>query len=326
MKKVPEKQGSEYYRRLLSPQGKAFYDRIYAQLLRGNYSGETSFLINKRETATSDCFAAYKAIRDDHPEFFFLGFQSEFTCCGQMGTLKYPILYSADIIARIQQQMRKSIYRIVRGTAHLQVIDREALVYERIARKLSYNNHSDVRDHNIVGPILMSSGVCEGHNALLLLCFRRIGIPCIKVYGKTKTDGWHCWTIAWINGTPVHCDVTWDSSEDGIMRFDYFNLSDEQISCDHYEFKSAIVPECKSENWNYYRYNGLSVNSFKSLRSRIKSDSLAATLPILIHFNYCPPAGDYLKEVKKAFSAEQIYGKHTPLERHLAMAPETTGR
>ena len=77
-----------------------------------------------------------------------------------------------------------------------------------IARKLSYNNHSDVRDHNIVGPILMSSGVCEGHNALLLLCFRRIGIPCIKVYGKTKTDGWHCWTIAWINGTPVHCDVT----------------------------------------------------------------------------------------------------------------------
>lgn len=129
MMKAPEKLGSEYYRGFLTRQGQAFYDRINAQLLRGDYSGKTTFSISNPETSASDCFAAYKAIRDDHPEFFYLGFQSEFTRRGRTGTLEYPILYAPEIIDRIRQQVRKSIYRTVRGTAHLHMIDREILVY-----------------------------------------------------------------------------------------------------------------------------------------------------------------------------------------------------
>lgn len=310
MEKAPEKLGSEYYRSFLTRQAKAFYDKMLAQLLRGDYYGETVFSLSNEETATADCFAAYKAIRDDHPEFFYLGFQSEFTRCGKVGTLKYPILYSAETIVRIQQQMRRSIYRIVRGTAGLDTVEREKLVYERIARKLSYANHSDVRDHNVVGPILLSSGVCEGHNALLLLCFRRVGIPCIKVYGKTKTDGWHCWTIAWVNGTSVHCDVTWDGADEGVMRFDYFNLSDNQISKDHYDFRSDNIPKCTSERFGFYTYYGLCVSSFNDVRTRLKNDTDTGVSPILLHFSYSPLSGDYLKEVQRALSIEKISGSH----------------
>lgn len=310
MMKEPEKLGSEYYRGFLTRQGQAFYDRINAQLLRGDYSGKTTFPISNPEVSASDCFAAYKAIRDDHPEFFYLGFQSEFTRRGQTGTLEYPILYASEIIDRIRQQVRKSVCRTVRGTAHLQMIDREILVYERISKKLAYSNHSDVRDHNIVGPVLLSSGVCEGHNALLLLCFRRIGIPCIKVYGRTKTDGWHCWTIAWINGIPVHCDVTWDGTEEGIVRFDYLNLSDDQISSDHYDFKCARVPICTSETLSYYSHRGLYVHSYSDLKARLKKDSQRGISPMLIHFSYRPASGDCLKEAQRAFSEERISGNH----------------
>lgn len=277
MVKIPEKLGSEYYRGFLTRQGQAFYDRINAQLLRGDYSGKTTFSISNPETSASDCFAAYKAIRDDRPEFFYLGFQSEFARRGLIGTLKYPILYTPDIIDRIRQQMRRSIYRIVRGTAGLPMLEREVLVYERIAKKLSYTNNGDVRDHSIVGPILQSEGVCEGQNALLLLCFRRIGIPCIKIYGRTKTDGWHCWTIAWIaesgTNTPVHCDVTWDGAAEGILRFDYLNLSDNQMAGDHYDFKGSRVPVCSSESLTYYCHRGLNVRSYTELRTRLKNDS-----------------------------------------------------
>lgn len=190
------------------------------------------------------------------------------------------------------------------------MIDREILVYERISKKLAYSNHSDVRDHNIVGPVLLSSGVCEGHNALLLLCFRRIGIPCIKVYGRTNTDGWHCWTIAWINGIPVHCDVTWDGTEEGLVRFDYLNLSDNQISGDHYDFKCARVPECTSEALSYYSCRGLCVHSYSDLKARLKKDSQRGISPILIHFSYRPASGDCLKEAQRAFSEERISGNH----------------
>lgn len=323
MVKIPEKLGSEYYRGFLTRQGRAFYDRINAQLLRGNYSGKSTFSISDPETAVSDGFAAYKAIRDDHPEYFYLGFQSEFTRRGQIGTLEYPILYKPDIIDRVQQQVRKSIYRIVRGTANLPVLEREVLVYERIAKKLAYTNNGDARDHSIVGPVLLSAGVCEGQNALLLLCFRRIGIPCIKVYGRTKSDGWHCWTIAWINGIPVHCDVTWDGAKEGVLRFDYLNLSDNQIASDHYDFKGPRVPVCSSEALGYYICRGLCVHSYKDLRVRIKKDSKIGISPMLIHFSYHLPSGDYLKEAQRAFSEEQISGKYElhyhPVLKNLAV-------
>ncbi len=310
MAKMPEKLGSEYYRGFLTRQGRAFYDRINAQLLRGDYSGKTTFSISNPETSASDCFAAYKAIRDDRPDFFFLGYQSEFTRRGRTGTLEYPILYAPEIVDRIRQQVRKRIYRIIRGTASLSVFERETLVYERIAKSIAYTNNGDVRDHSIVGPVLLSEGVCEGQNALLLLCFRRIGIPCIKVYGRTKTDGWHCWTIAWINGIPVHCDVTWDGTEEGIVRFDYLNLSDNQISGDHYDFKCARVPVCTSDALSYYSHRGLCVHSYNELKLLLKKASQKGISPILIHFRYCPSSGDYLDEVRKAVSAEEIYGSY----------------
>lgn len=325
MTKLPGKLGSEYYRGFLTQQGKLFYDRINTQLLRKDYSGKLSFPISNSETAASDCFAAYKAIRDDHPEYFYLGFQSEFVRSGQIGTFAYSILYSLEMIESIQQQMRKSINRIVRGTSHLPMITREMLVYERIARKLSYANHSDARDHNIVGPILMSSGVCEGQNALLLLCFRQIGIPCIKVYGRTQTERWHCWTIAWIHGTPVHCDVTWDGMQEGIVRFDYWNLSDHQIAGDHFDFQGSRVPVCTSEAFSYYCHYNLCVNSFEELRARLKADSSNGISPIRIHFSYHPSSCDYLEEAQRACLAEQISEKYIlyyhPTLKNLAVKP-----
>ncbi|MCD8005935.1 MAG: hypothetical protein LUF29_03025 [Oscillospiraceae bacterium] len=262
---VPEKLGSGYYREFLSEQGRGFYDCINARLLWEDYSGKVTFFLSDPEASASDCFAAYKAIRDDHPEYFFLGFQSEFTRVGALGTLIFPILYTPNNIRRIRRQMGRRIYNIVGDTEKLPILEQEKIVYERIAKSISYCNHRDVRDHNIVGPVLFSSGVCEGYNAMLLLCFRQIGIPCIKVYGKSKADRWHCWTIAWINGIPVHCDVTWDSENNGKSRFDYFNLSDNQISRDHFLFRNPNIPECTSEKLNYNRYRNAFSDFFRKL-------------------------------------------------------------
>ena len=310
MNSVPESFGSRYYRGFLSNQGMSFYDTMESQLSRGDYSGKSTFTILNPASAASDCFAAYKALRDDHPEYFFLGFQNEFIRRGMSATLSYPILYSTKIIERINLQLRKTIYRMVRGTASLPLLERERVVYERIAKKVRYSDNDDVRDHNVVGPILMSSGVCEGHNSLLMLCFRRLGIPCIKVYGKTENDGWHCWTIAWINGIPVHCDVTWDGEEAGFVSFNYLNLSDSQISADHFDFKSSRIPECQSDYWNYYRFNGLGVNSYDELKLKLRAGSSNDDNPILIHFNYNPPHEDYLGEVERAIDDVRIYGRH----------------
>lgn len=86
-------------------------------------------------------------------------------------------LYARPRSGRIRYQLRRCLFQLVRGTAGLPPVEREILVYERIARRLTYINNGDVRDHNIVGPVLLSAGVCEGYNALLMLALRRVGLP-----------------------------------------------------------------------------------------------------------------------------------------------------
>ena len=56
MMKAPEKLGSEYYRGFLTRQGQAFYDRINAQLLRGDYKGEAVFPAGPGAVTADDCF------------------------------------------------------------------------------------------------------------------------------------------------------------------------------------------------------------------------------------------------------------------------------
>ena len=88
------------------------------------------------------------------------------------------------------------------------------------------------------------------------------------------------------------------------------NLSDNQISSDHYDFKCARVPECSSKALNYYSHHGLCVHSYSDLKLRLKKDLQRGISPILIHFSYRPSSGDCLKEAQRAFSEEHLSGNH----------------
>ena len=297
--KILKPHGSDFYREKLTVQGKSFYDCMHAQLIRGDWSGKTAVTIINRLHAVSDCFDAYKAIRDDHPEYFFLGNTCDFSHSKKKGEIRCQILYSKKEIEIIRQSLRETIYRIVKGTAYMPLIEKEITVYKRIARSIKYDHLDDTNSHNITGPVLFSTGVCEGYNALLLLCYRRIGISCIKAEGKTTKGDSHCWTIAWINGQPVHCDVTWDRANNGTVWFDYFNLSDRQIFKDHIVFDKSAFPACREENLTYYRYHSLCIGSYSDLRKYLKNVDIKNS-PILLHLDYEETGNDYLASVNTA--------------------------
>ena len=300
--KILKQPGSDFYRERLTLQGKSFYDCMHVQLISGDWSGKTAVTIINRLHAVSDCFAAYKAIRDDHPEFFFLGNSCDFSYTKKQGEIRYQILYSQVTIEKITKRLREAIYEIVKGTAYKPLIDKEITVYERIARSIKYDHLDDINSHNITGPVLFSTGVCEGYNALLLLSYRRLGIPCIKAEGKTAEDDGHCWTIAWINGQPVHCDVTWDRADSDIVWFDYFNLSDRKIFEDHIIFDKNAYPVCNEERLTYYRYHSLCIESYPALCNYLKhvdrNDS-----PLLLHLDYKVVDNDYIKSVSNALTS-----------------------
>ncbi len=297
--RILKQPGSDFYRERLTLQGKSFYDCMHAQLIRGDWSGKTAVTIISRLHAVSDCFDAYKAVRNDHPEYFFLGNSCDFSYSKKRGEIRYQILYSKVTIEKITKRLRETIYETVKGTAYMSLIDKEITVYERLARSKKYDHLDDINSHNITGPVLFSTGVCEGYNALLLLCYRRLGISCIKAEGKTAEDDGHCWTIAWINGQPVHCDVTWDRADSGIVWFDYFNLSDRQISKDHKILDRSFYPACKEESLTYYKYRSLFIGSFSGLCKYLKNADIKDS-PILLQLDYEEAGTDYLTSVNKA--------------------------
>lgn len=268
---VPRAQGRFFYRDRLRPQGKTFYDGMLAQFSREDYSGRVTLPVSQPGSLGADCQEAFQALRDDHPELFWLGTRYELIQFPGQAAVRCDVLYKARDIPRIRRQLYRRMEQLLHGTAGMPPLQAECLVYRRIAMQLRYVNNQDYRDHNIVGPVLQGTGVCEGYTAMLLLCLRQLGIPCIKVYGRSRQDSRHCWSMVWLEGECVHCDVTWDMPRDGILFFDYFNLSDRQISRDHFDFRDRGLPQCTAEHLNYYRLSGCCFSTRRGFASHVRA-------------------------------------------------------
>ncbi len=267
----PRALGRYFYGDRLPGQARRFYDVLDSRLAGGDYRAEVPLTLEERDRADRDAFAACKALRHDRPEYFFLGRKMTFVYCGgREGRLRMQILYTPAEIETLKTTFRQKMLPLMAGTADKSLVQREELIYSRLARQLRYQNTRSEQEHNLVGPMLASRGVCEGQNALLLYCLRRAGVTCVQVLGKGRTEN-HCWAMVWLNGEPVHCDVTWEKPGKGVMLYRYFNLTDEQIARDHSGFAGQNLPACCTETYSYYRLHGHSVCSLAELAGHLRS-------------------------------------------------------
>ena len=267
----PRALGRYFYGDRLPGQARRFYDVLDSRLAGGDYRAEVPLTLEERDRADRDAFAACKALRHDRPEYIFLGRKMTFFYCGgREGRLRMQILYTPAEIETLKTTFRQKMLPLMAGTADKSLVQREELIYSRLARQLRYQNTRSEQEHNLVGPMLASRGVCEGQNALLLYCLRRAGVTCVQVLGKGRTEN-HCWAMVWLNGEPVHCDVTWEKPGKGVMLYRYFNLTDEQIARDHSGFAGQNLPACCTETYSYYRLHGHSVCSLAELAGHLRS-------------------------------------------------------
>lgn len=267
----PRALGRYFYGDRLPGQARRFYDVLDSRLAGGDYRAEVPLTLEERDRADRDAFAACKALRHDRPEYFFLGRKMTFVYCGgREGRLRLQILYTPAEIETLKTTFRQKMLPLMAWTADKSLVQREELIYSRLARQLRYQNTRSEQEHNLVGPMLASRGVCEGQNALLLYCLRRAGVTCVQILGKGRTEN-HCWAMVWLNGEPVHCDVTWEKPEKGVMLYRYFNLTDEQIAWDHSGFAGQNLPACCTETYSYYRLHGHSVCSLAELAGHLRS-------------------------------------------------------
>ena len=112
------------------------------------------------------------------------------------------------------------------------------------------------------GVLVNGVGVCQGYAEAAKLLFDKSGIESYIVFGEASSggsSGGHAWNIVKIGGKYYQLDVTWDdpvTDDTGFLRYDYFNLSDKEISKDHTPNAGQALPKCNDNRYDYLReYN-----------------------------------------------------------------------
>ena len=144
----------------------------------------------------------------------------------------------------------------------------ELQIHNLLLKNVEYVNTEKRSEHTIEGPLLNKKAVCEGIAKATKYLLNRKGIGCEMVLGQLKEDTsvYHAWNVVLIDGTWYHLDVTADigMTGKGRFRYDYFNLSDKEISTDHIILECPV--RCDVHRQGYYHRKGLVINTQEDFR------------------------------------------------------------
>ena len=175
---------------------------------------------------------------------------------GYNGYIGDSLSATFQVIQRAQQIVNDEINNSMSDREKLRIIhdyminnciyDEEAYQLSEIVRKSSrpltkkegeYLDESNA--WSPVGVIMDNKAVCGGYALTFQLFCTLMDIPCAYICGNSIAsageDGKHAWNAVIIDGEILYVDVTWDDPiPDGNLRYDYFLVSEKQISQDHF--------------------------------------------------------------------------------------------
>lgn len=208
---------------------------------------------------------------------FLQGYSTELWQYGSSYTLYlYP---NYENTAAGDERLRLLVDKIIASIISPSMTDYDKVkaVHDYLVTRLKYDSRDSsmiaASSYKALGALETGIAVCKAYSELMALILNRAGVPCRIVVGVANgTD--HAWNIVSIDGELYHVDVTWDdpvtNGKDGSnIRYDYFNLSDEEMKKDHYWDRNNY-PACTSTSQNYFVKNNLVIESSEALKAAIK--------------------------------------------------------
>lgn len=105
-----------------------------------------------------------------------------------------------------------------------------------IALKYDKSSQPPESSYHAFGALNTGKALCGAYAELMVLMLKQAGVPCRMVVGIGNGLD-HAWNIVYIDGEYYHVDTTWDDpvtdSEGTTLRYDYFNLTDEEMKKEH---------------------------------------------------------------------------------------------
>ena len=216
----------------------------------------------------------YFMVRMDHPMIFWsVTFKYRYYDESTYVELIPEYLFTKDKIKEHRQAMESRVKKLARQAEKLDEKGKELYIHDFICKNVHYDKLKKEYSHEIIGALGNGVAVCEGiAKAVKALC-DALGIWCIIALSENNPEKGikyrHAWNVLRIAGKYYHLDATFDDtlSKNDLIRYDYVNLSDEQIFRDH-EPVIWKVPVCSDNDHFYYKEKKVSWTKLDEVRNR----------------------------------------------------------
>jgi len=308
-----------YYQRMNKAQQAAYH-----AMKTGFTALSPAFPVPKLENRElSDIF--FK-LRLDCPEIFYVtSFSYRFYPGADHVELVPEYLFEKGKIKEHQKALTSRIAKLIRPAQSLSPLEKEQYIHDFICQNVRYDKLKKSYSHEIIGPLGQGVGVCEGIAKTVKILCDQLGIWCIIAISEANPEKGikyrHAWNIIKLDGDYFHLDATFDNSlgQDGVVRYDYFNLDDSRLFRDH-EPVIYPVPACTRNDRFYYRENKLSFTKIEDVCKRAQMP-VRKNLPLVFHWRGGYLTREVLQElVKMLEETAQKKGKHAALSFNPAQA------
>lgn len=308
-----------YYQRMSKPQ-----QATYHAMKTGFSALSPAFSVPKLENR--ELSEIFFKLRLDCPEIFYVtSFSYRFYPGADHVELIPEYLFEKSKVKEHQKALSSRIAKLVRPAQSLSPIEKERYIHDFICQNVRYDKLKKPYSHEIIGPLGQGVSVCEGIAKTVKILCDQLGIWCIIAISEANPEKGikyrHAWNIIKLDNEYFHLDATFDNSlgQDGVIRYDYFNLDDSRLFRDH-EPVIYPIPACTRSDRFYYRENKLSFTKIEDVCKRAQMP-IRKNLPFVFHWRGGYLTQDVIKELIQALEdVAQKKGKHAALSFNPAQA------
>lgn len=202
----------QYYRGKLNDKQQRVYDHIY----RGWFAYRRDIRFQPSLLEIDAVSEVVQAVIKDHPEIFWVNYY-RYTISHSVidARLHFEFYFDDNENRQLSNEASSWKKRIVSQLPkHFSNRDKAWVLFDYLARQVTYGKQSDGYSHTIIGPMSRNNhiSVCEGIAKSYKYLCDEAGIPCIIVFGNVNLgsshSGSHAWNIIDIGNGLRHVDVT----------------------------------------------------------------------------------------------------------------------
>lgn len=270
--------GHKYYYGLLTEYERSIYDQLFEGLLNHVIK------IKVNNCTSPQLSEIYEKVILDNPEIYYVtNIKIKVGRPGGRNCIIPTYRFDMEQCMAIDNEIERIINPVIGRILSLTDFEKEKAIHDFLIDRTEYKDLEAPYSHEMPGTIIYGIGVCEGIAKAFKYMADKVKLNCIVIVGED--DGIrHAWNIVEINGDYYHVDSTYDlgiSKQASIIRYDYFNVSDENMGNRYY--RKDILPKC-NHHLSFYFKEGLYAKNyaeFKRIISVNRNRIITIQLPII---------------------------------------------